>query len=71
MSSLAAREPSLVGRELIHFQTSQSRSLVDHLQLFFIHPAAVCFDSRGSDVDLTKIGGRKLNSGRAFDHCQL
>jgi hypothetical protein len=37
------------------FQTSQSRGLVHHLHLFFIHPATVHFDLGDSAVDLTEI----------------
>ena len=38
-----------------------SRRLVNHLHLFFIHPATLHFDFRNRSVDLTKIRGRKLN----------
>jgi hypothetical protein len=38
-----------------------SLCLVNHLHLFFIHPATVHFDFRESSVDLTKIRRRQLN----------
>ena len=39
----------------------RSRCLVNHLHLFFIHPATVHLDFRDSRVDLTKIRRRELN----------
>jgi len=38
-----------------------SRCLVNHLHLFFVHPATVYFDFRHSAVNLTKISRRHLN----------
>ena len=35
--------------------------MVNHLHLFFIHPATVHFDFRDSSVDLPKIRRRQLN----------
>ena len=39
----------------------RSRRLVNHLHLFFIHPATVHFDFRDSGVELTKIRRRQLS----------
>src|SRR6266496_1289279 len=48
----------------ILFQTSQSRGLVHHLHLFFIHPATVHFNFRNSVLNLTEICTRQLNVHR-------
>ena len=51
----------LIAKSTTSIPNDQSRCLVNHLHLFFIHPATVHFDFRDSSVDLTKIRGRKLN----------
>ena len=45
----------------ILFQTSQSRGLIHHLHLFFIHPATMHSNCGDSAVNLTKICARQLN----------
>src|SRR6266404_1551589 len=45
----------------LFLQTGRSRCLVNHLHLFFIHPATVHFDFRDGSVDLTKIRRRQHN----------
>ena len=51
----------LIAKSTTSIPNDQSRCLVNHLHLFFIHPATVHFDFRDSSVDLTKIRGRELN----------
>ena len=52
---------ALIDKSTSTLPNDRSRCLVNHLHLFFIHPATVHFDSRDSSVDLTKVRRRQRN----------
>jgi hypothetical protein len=49
---------------------ARSRCLVNHLHLFFVHPATAHLDSGDSRADLTKIRWRQLNRAVLDDWCR-